>query len=105
MADGRITMEIQKGVAAGAALSLEDPEFPARLRASSISSICRSRWRARRASAIFLYRMPKSHVRTLDRPSKRGAASMKVVNVACVTSSACWGSRPAPRAARRIWTR
>ena len=45
-------------------------------------SICRSRSRARRASAIFLYRMPKRHARTLDRPSKRGAASIKVVNVA-----------------------
>ena len=29
--------------------------------------------------------------RALDRPSKRGAASIKIVNVACVTSSACWG--------------
>ena len=59
-----------------------------RSKASSISSCCRSRWPARRASAIFLFRMPNSQVRTLDRPSKRGADSIKVVNVACVTSSA-----------------
>ncbi len=73
-------------------------------------SVWRENWRVIRELILGQIRdllgvQMKSQVSTRDRPSKRGTISLNVVNVAWVTSSACWGSRPAPRAAWRFWAR